>query len=197
MRKVSNYLENLFAQEQDVETFVKVAAGVIIQEDENFTKRVLLIQRSPTDHWKLHWEVPRGKCDKGTGSKDENLIDCLKREVKEEVGLDIRPIKLIDFFDYIADHGKRKSRQFNFLCKMVDPEQKVRLSKEHSDFQWVMSLGEIELFVNSEIKKTISKVLNQNEKIVDYPDNPLSQEKIEEKLGSCLGKLLKQWEQRK
>ena len=44
------------------------------------------------------------------------------------------------------------------------------MSKEHQDYKWVQSVGEVELMVPSEMKKTISKVLNKDEKIVNYPD---------------------------
>ena len=83
--------------------------------------------------------------------------------------MDVDILNFIDQFDYIADNGKRKTTQYNFLCRMKDPNQKIKLSKEHQDFKWVYSLGEVELLVPSEMKKTISKVLNTDEQIVNYP----------------------------
>lgn len=159
-------------------TRMKVACGIIIREN-NEGKEVLLLRRSPDDHWPNHYDSPRGKCDKPLGEK---LIHCLKREVKEESGLDIIPIQFIDKFTYVADEGTRHTTQYNFLCRMRDPNQQVRLSKEHSEYVWVSSVGEIELFLNPEMKKTIVKVLNPDEKIVDYPENEMSEETIEEYL---------------
>lgn len=160
------YREFLMGQDDLVEKEINVAGAVIIKNNEEGTQSVLLIQRSKKDNWPNVWEFPRGKCDKGDNDK---LKDCLKREVKEETGLDVEIIEFIDKYEYIADRGKRKSTQFNFLCRMINPEQKVKLSFEHQSYRWITSVGEVELLVPSEMKKTISKVLNQSEKIVIYP----------------------------
>ena len=154
-----------------VKTKMNVAGGVIVKRGEKGEYSILLIRRSPTDHFPLHMEFPRGKCDKGP---KEKLIPCLKREVKEETGLDVIPIKYIDKFHYTADKGTRLSTQYNFICKMKDPNQKIKLSNEHDTFNWITTMGQAELSTLPEIKKTISKafdLLNDNG-IVDYSDSP-------------------------
>ena len=160
------YQEFLMGQNDLVEKEINVAGAVSIKNNEEGTQSVLLIQRSKKDHWPNVWEFPRGKCDKGDKNK---LEECLKREVKEETGLDVEIIEFIDKYEYIADRGKRKSTQYNFLCRMKNPNQKIKLSFEHQDYRWITAVGEVELLVPSEMKKTISKVLNQDEKIVVYP----------------------------
>lgn len=161
-------IEKMIGMEDEVEVVVPVGCGVIIKEGENFEKMILLIQRSTKDHWPLHWEFPRGKCDKPLG---EDINHCVKREVKEETSLDVEPLSLIDTFEYIADKGKRKSIAHNILCKMVDPDQKIKLSKEHQDYKWVTSIGEVELLVNPDQKKTLIKVFNPELKITDVPES--------------------------
>jgi len=160
------YQEFLMGQDEKVEKEINVAGAVIIRRNEEDSFSVLIIQRASDDHWPLIHEFPRGKCDKGDKNK---LHECLKREVKEETGLNIVIIKYIDKYEYIADEGKRKSTQYNYLCMMTNPDQKIKLSKEHQDYKWVSSMGEVELLVPSEMKKTISKVLNKKEQIVYYP----------------------------
>jgi len=177
-----SYLESMFNDESKIKKYVNVAGAIIIKEGENGEKLLLLIRRSPDDHWPLHWEIPRGKCDKG---KDEPLLKCVIRETKEETQLDIEPIKFIDKFEYIADRGTRKSTQYNYLCKLKNPNQKVVFKKtpggvkEHTEYRWVMSLGEVEMMVNPELKRTISKIFNQDTKIIEYGDEP-SQNNIKE-----------------
>jgi len=160
------YQEFLMGQDDLVEKEINVAGAVIIKNNDEGTQSVLLIQRSKKDNWPNVWEFPRGKCDKGDNDK---LKDCLKREVKEETGLDVEIIEFIDKYEYIADRGKRKSTQYNFLCRMKNPNQKIKLSFEHQDYRWITAVGEVELLVPSEMKKTISKVLNQDERIIVYP----------------------------
>lgn len=165
--KFKTYLE-MIGDESKVETIVKVAAGLIMKEDENGVKKVLLIQRAADDHWPLHFEFPRGKCDKGP---DEKVIPCLKREVKEETGLDVKPIEFLGKFEYIADEGKRKSICYNYLCKMKDPNQKIKLSHEHRTFKWITQTGEAELLVHPDQKRFIQQVLSVENPIVSQPEN--------------------------
>lgn len=161
------FQEFLIGQEDKIEKEVNVAGAVILKMNDEGTKSILLIRRSPSDHYPNHWEFPRGKCDKG----DKNKLDeCLKREVKEESGLDVDILEYINKYEYIADHGTRRSTQYNYLCKLKNPKQEVKLSKEHSEFKWVTNFGEVELLVsNNEIKRTIAKVLNLDSSIINYP----------------------------
>jgi hypothetical protein len=71
---------------------------------------------------------------------------------------------------YIAEHGTRETTQYNYLCELKDQNQKVKLSKEHDDYRWIMSMGEIELMVPAEMKKIISRVFNNDKKIIIYPE---------------------------
>jgi len=150
---------------------MNVSGGLITKKGKKGETLLLMIQRSADDHWPNFWEFPRGKCDKGP---NEQLKPCMQREVKEETGLDVIPIKFIDKFDYVAYADKRRSTQHNFLCRMKDPNQKIKLSKEHQDYKWIMSVGEAELLALPEMKKTISKVFSSEENLVNYPDNNFS-----------------------
>ena len=173
---------------ENVQFKINVAGGVIIRKNpETEISELLLIQRSKNDMWPLRFEFPRGKCDGGSDNNvDEKLIPCLKREVKEESGLDIKPIKLIDKFKYIADGGKRETIQYNYLCRMIDPNQQVVLSKEHQDFKWVKTMAEVQLLApTKEIVTTISKVFTDAGELVNYPEKQLSiEEQIERYLDS-------------
>lgn len=171
------YLENIFDyDERNVEIYRNVSGGVILKLFDGIP-HVLLIQRSKDDHFPLYWEIPRGKCDKG---ENEKLKPCLKREVKEETGLDVKPIKLIDRFSYYTKDERRKSTQYNYLCFMKNPNQEVKISKEHQNYKWVKSLGEVELMVLPEIRNSISKVLKAGQKMVNYNLKDDSEQIIEE-----------------
>jgi 8-oxo-dGTP diphosphatase len=165
MNIVDIYLESLINNNEKVIKKVKVAGAIIIKKGDNDEDMILLIQRAKEDNWPMVWEYPRGKLKKG-----ESNIQGLKREVKEETGLDIEVIKYIDKYTYIADEGKRESTQYNYLCKMKNPNQKIKLSFEHDDYQWVTQFGLIELLCSDEMKKTISRVFNVDTQIVNYPE---------------------------
>ncbi|MDH4070268.1 MAG: (deoxy)nucleoside triphosphate pyrophosphohydrolase [Ignavibacteria bacterium] len=56
----------------------EVAVGILIRNN-----RILVCQRKETSRYPLKWEFPGGKLE-----KDETAVDALKRELKEELGID-------------------------------------------------------------------------------------------------------------
>lgn len=165
---------------------VLVAAGIIIKNNpETGEDELLLIQRSPADKWPLLWEIPRGKCDLQKSGENEKILHCLKREVKEEVGLDIKPVKLIDVFEYSSKDRKRRAIQYNYLCRIIGDDH-IILSSEHINYRWVKSMSEVQLMLSNELVKVIAQIFNEDDKIINYPDEILP---VEEKLNNYLGKL--------
>ena len=74
-----------------------VGVGAIIVQD----ARVLLVRRG-TEPLKGHWTLPGGMLEVG-----EALTAGVVREVREETGLDVEPIELIELLDRIHREGGR------------------------------------------------------------------------------------------
>jgi len=165
--------------EQIVNTTVKHSAGGIIKrKGDGDVDEILMIQRAKKDRYPNQWEFPRGGCETG---KDKRISDCMIREVKEETGLDVKPLKLVDKVRYIRHEGtnsKIVTICYNYVCKLLDPNQEVRLSKEHQSYKWISEVGEVELMASPEQKKTIQKVLNTERSIVSYPKHQKTEENI-------------------
>lgn len=168
LQKFLRIIEATIGDEKDVKVHMKAAAGVIVRQNESGNNEVLLIQRSSDDHWPLHFEFPRGKCDKPIG---EDVVHCAKREIKEETGLDVNVLRLLDTFQYLADGGTRKTTCYNFLCTMKNPNQDVKLSKEHEGYKWISQMGEAELLVLPDQQKTLELVLSKENPISTTPIN--------------------------
>lgn len=101
----------------------QVTAAVIFKEG-----RVLVAQRGPKDKLANKWEFPGGKVE-----DNETPEVCLKREIKEELGLDIKVEKYLcaSFFDY--DHISIELMAF--ACEAVHGEPR---NKEHQKLLWVV-----------------------------------------------------------
>jgi len=74
-----------------------VAAGVLVENG-----RVLLAQRKPDAHLGGAWELPGGKVEEG-----EDPRDALRRELAEELGIDVTVGEVVDVtFHWYEQAGK-------------------------------------------------------------------------------------------
>lgn len=114
-----------------------ILAGVIFYQG-----KILIIQRSSDEKtYPNLWELPSGKRDFLEPSKE-----ALKREVKEETGIDVEPIV----------NEIRDATQISFLCKPIG-KSKVKLSHEHQNFAWITKNELNGYEITREIKDVISK----------------------------------------
>ena len=105
-----------------------ILSGVIIKDG-----KALILKRSSGDAiFPGLWEIPGGK--KGPG---EDWESALKREIKEETDLTIKPLYTVNVFSYLVEteNDIRDATQINFLAKIEGG--KLRISKEHESYAWV------------------------------------------------------------
>lgn len=98
---------------------------------------ILFVRRSENDSFLPgSWELPGGGVEYG-----ENMEKTLRREIKEECGLDAEvgfPLAVSDY--YMQDDKKEIQRvEIIFLCKLLNLAQTVVVSREHSEYKWVSS----------------------------------------------------------
>jgi 8-oxo-dGTP diphosphatase len=74
---------------------LEVTAAIIRQQD-----RVLITKRPPEDKHPLKWEFPGGKLEAG-----ETPEDCLKREILEELNLNVEVLNLFGVVEYSYSWG--------------------------------------------------------------------------------------------
>ncbi len=82
--------------------------GVVIHR-----QRVLLIRRG-AEPLKGHWSLPGGMLELG-----EELEEALRRELKEETGLDVEPLAMLTVFDRIM-RGGPDGRRVRYHYVIVD-----------------------------------------------------------------------------
>ncbi|WP_243699504.1 (deoxy)nucleoside triphosphate pyrophosphohydrolase [Flavobacterium caseinilyticum] len=99
---------------------VNVTCAIILIEN-----KILVAQRSDKMKLPLKWEFPGGKLE-----ENETEIDCVKREIKEEINIDIEVIKKLS--SSIYDYGVFKINLIPFIAKYIHGE--IRLA-EHKDYK--------------------------------------------------------------
>ena len=94
--------------------------------------RVLLVRRG-REPLKGHWTVPGGMLELG-----ELLIEGVAREVKEETGLDVEPVVLVEVLDRIHREGDRVRYHYviaDYLCRVTGGE--LRAASDADEARWV------------------------------------------------------------
>jgi mutator protein MutT len=86
--------------------------GIVLDAD-----RVLLVKRG-REPLKGIWSIPGGKLELG-----ETLREGVRRELREEVGLEVRVLEMVEVFERITlDEGGRTAYHFvliDFLCESI------------------------------------------------------------------------------
>ena len=110
--------------------------------------KLLIVKRADDDiHMPNVWEIPGGRLDNG-----EDPFEGLKRETKEEVGLDIEIIMPINVH-YFTREDSQVITLITFWCKPISKE--VKLSYEHTEYEWA-ALEDAYKKMNTELKSDIS-----------------------------------------
>ena len=104
----------------------RVAAGALFLDDRG---RVLLVH--PT--YKDHWDIPGGYVERG-----ESPAAACRRELKEELGIDRAPLRLLNV-DWAPNEREGDKLLFLFDCgPLGDDETRITLPADELDrWEWV------------------------------------------------------------
>lgn len=92
--------------------------------------KLLVLKRTSDNVQKPNiWEIPGGRLEPG-----EDPREGIKRETKEETGLDIEVLHPINVRHFVRE-DRQTITMIIFLCKAL--HDNVKISKEHSEFDWV------------------------------------------------------------
>jgi ADP-ribose pyrophosphatase YjhB (NUDIX family) len=95
--------------------------------------RVLLIQRGKEPR-KGQWSLPGGMVELG-----ESLVDALVRELREETGLAVEPVELVELLDRIVVEGGRVRYHYviaDYLCRVQGG--RLRAASDAAAVRWTV-----------------------------------------------------------
>jgi 8-oxo-dGTP diphosphatase len=99
---------------------INVTCAVIV-----INSKILITQRSEKMKLPLKWEFPGGKLE-----ENESEINCIKREIREELNLEIEIVKKLS--NSIFDYGTFKINLIPFIANYVSGNI---LLTEHKDYK--------------------------------------------------------------
>lgn len=120
-----------------------VAAGVTFQNG-----RVFIARRPEGGLLGGLWEFPGGKC-----KSHESLQSCLKREWREELGVDIKPGKALGSYRHAYTHFR--VTVYAFECEMLSNQPKAL---EHEEVRWAR-LEDLGNYPMGKVDRQIAKSL--------------------------------------
>lgn len=129
-----------------------VSAAIIVEN-----KKILCVQRNKGkyDYISYKYEFPGGKLEVG-----ENEEDALKREISEELNLEIDVVE--KFLVVTHEYLDFNLTMHSYLCK-ANTEQLVL--KEHIDAKWLYKNELIELDWAAADLPIVSKLINSNHEL--------------------------------
>jgi 8-oxo-dGTP diphosphatase len=101
---------------------VEVSAGLVFRGG-----KLLITQRRPGDHLGGLWEFPGGKRESG-----ETFEECLVRELREELGIEVRIVALLESITH--EYPEKTVRLEFFRCFWLRDEPRALGCH---DFAWV------------------------------------------------------------
>lgn len=103
----------------------RIAVKSFIVKDNN----LLILKRPPEDLFPNMWEIPGGRLEIG-----EHPHKGLKRETKEETGIDIEVLHPINIRHFI----RKDNHTITMIIFLVKPlNNNITLSNEHTAFEWI------------------------------------------------------------
>jgi len=136
--------------ESDIEPPLATVGALIF----NAKKTGVLLIR--THKWSGLWGIPGGKIKRG-----EKAETALRRELKEETGLNITDIQFVIVQDCISSKEFYRDAHFvllNYICRCTSKNPRVVLNEEAREFQWLKLAAAKKLKLNKPTKILLAAV---------------------------------------
>lgn len=109
--------------------YIGVGCGALIINDKNET---LLVKRAgQTVNEDGYWSKPGGSVEFG-----EKITDAIKREIKEEIGVDIELTQFLGYNDHILKLENQHWVALHYLARIINGIPENLEPNKHSEIKW-------------------------------------------------------------
>ncbi len=115
----------------------RMAVGAVLLNEEG---RVLLVLNR--GHGRSYWSLPKGSCEDG-----EPLVATLRREVREETGLQVEPGEMAFVTEWFVANRQEWFLQTYFTARITGGELGVQDDEDVTRVEWVLP-GELRKYMN-------------------------------------------------
>lgn len=131
--------------------YIGVGGGVLILNENNET---LLLRRGKNSKNEVgFWQKPGGAVDWG-----EKLIQTMKREVKEEIDVNVEIWGYLPHSDHIIKKDRQHWVAFNYLANIKSGTPKIMEPEKHDEMGW-FNLKNLPRKVNQTTRESIKNYL--------------------------------------
>ena len=139
--------------ERNINNQLKIVVGGLIHQK----KKILICQRKEEGDHPLKWEFPGGKL-----KDNENNEEALRRELKEELNLEI--VEMSFFDEYLYEYEKLSKKLKLIFFQIFKFEGQIQ-NKVHQQLKWIdiSNLSDYD-FLEGDLK-IINKLINNDSSI--------------------------------
>lgn len=116
------------SRRERMHSYTQIVVLALIKQNNTF---LFSLRHDPGSDYHNKWQIPGGGLEFA-----ETPEQTLHREVREELGVEVKNIKLVPFIDTKV-RGNWQGIFISYVCELKDHTQQITLNEEASEYKWL------------------------------------------------------------